>query len=88
MLVREVGNIAAENPFSVMRGELKMESNAAYTEPSTVTAEQGEVLVDGPDGVAVALTPSAAEETGRRLTRAAQEARGQAEAQQPRRRAG
>ena len=40
-------------------------------------AEAGVVLLDGPDGVAVALTPDAAEETGRRLIAAAEQARGQ-----------
>lgn len=54
-----------------------MESNAPHADPSNVTAEQGEVLVDGPDGVAVAMTPNAAEETGKRLLKAATEARRQ-----------
>jgi hypothetical protein len=45
--------------------------------PSTVTAVQGQVLVDGPDGVAVSFTPDAATETARRLIEAAEEARGQ-----------
>ena len=48
-----------------------------YSQPSQVTAEEGEVHVDGPDGIAVALTPDAAEETGRRLLDAAAEARQQ-----------
>ena len=54
-----------------------MDSLNAHSEPSNVVAEQGEVLVEGPDGVAVTLTPDAAEETGRRLIRAASEARSQ-----------
>ena len=45
-----------------------------YDRPSDVVAEEGEVLVDGPDGVAVSLTPRAAEETSRRLFDAAAEA--------------
>ncbi len=45
--------------------------------PSTVTAEGGEVLVDGPDGVAVSLTPDAAAETSDRLLHAAAQAQGQ-----------
>ena len=45
--------------------------------PSEVSAEDGKVLVDGPDGVAVAMTPEAAAETSHRLLRAAAEARGQ-----------
>ncbi len=38
-----------------------------HDEPSTVASEDGQVTVDGPDGVAVTLTPEAAEETGHRL---------------------
>lgn len=38
-----------------------------YSKPSDVVAEQGKVLVDGPDGVNVALTPEAARVTGTRL---------------------
>jgi len=54
-----------------------MESVASHSEPSEVNAEQGQVLVEGPDGVAVTLTPDAAEETGRRLINAASLARHQ-----------
>ena len=35
----------------------------AYDSPSEVSVENGEVLVDGPNGVAVSLTPDAAVET-------------------------
>jgi len=52
-----------------------MEPVASHSEPSVVNAEQGKVLVEGPDGVAVTLTPDAAEETARRLVTAASEAR-------------
>ena len=45
--------------------------------PSEVTAEEGEVMVDGPDGVAVSMTPDAAAETSHRLLFGAAEARGQ-----------
>ena len=38
------------------------------------TAEQGIVLLDGPDGVAVTMTPEAAESTARSLLAAAEEA--------------
>ena len=41
------------------------------------------VLLDGPDGVAIALTPDAAEATGRSLLAAAQQARGQASETSP-----
>ena len=35
--------------------------------PSEVTAEDGVVFVDGPDGLAISLTPEAAEETSERM---------------------
>jgi hypothetical protein len=49
-------------------------------DPGIATAEQGVVLLDGPDGVAIAMTPRAAEETGRRLVAAALEAASQGSA--------
>lgn len=52
-------------------------NRAPYDEASSVTAEDGEVIVEGPGGVAVSLTPDAAEETGRRLIEAATLARTQ-----------
>jgi hypothetical protein len=54
-----------------------MGSHGPHDRPSIVTAEQGEVLIDGPDGLAAALTPDAAEETGHRLIHAATRARAQ-----------
>ena len=54
-----------------------MESVTSHSEPSVVAAEEGQVIVEGPDGVAVTLTPDAAEETGRRMINAASEARRQ-----------
>lgn len=48
-----------------------------YDKPSEVSAEDGTVMVDGPDGVAVSLTPEAAEETSARLLDGAVEAGGQ-----------
>jgi hypothetical protein len=44
-----------------------------------VQVVEGEVVVLGPDGVGLSLTPAAAEESGRRLIRAAQAARGEGE---------
>lgn len=41
------------------------------------SAEAGLVLLDGPDGVAIAMTPDAAEATARSLQEAAAEARNQ-----------
>ena len=40
--------------------------------PGTASAEDGFVVLDGPDGVAVTMTPDAAEQTGRSLIEAAQ----------------
>ena len=48
-----------------------------HNRPSDVTAEKGVVMVDGPDGVAVTLTPKAAVETSERLLEAGIEAQGQ-----------
>jgi hypothetical protein len=54
-----------------------MDHSKSYDEPSDVGAEEGEVIVDGPDGVAVSLTPDAAIETSERLLDGALTARGQ-----------
>jgi len=51
----------------------------SYDKPSDVAAEQGNVIVDGPDGVAVTMTPEAARETGRRLIDNGDEAEKQAD---------
>lgn len=48
-----------------------------FDKPSEVVADDGKVLVDGPDGVDVALTPDAALETADRLTDQAARAAGQ-----------
>ena len=45
--------------------------------PSEVDAEQGVVIVEGPDGVAVSLTPDAAVETSDRLLLGGMKATGQ-----------
>lgn len=54
-----------------------MNDKPIYEQPSSVTAEDGEVLVKGPDAVDVALTPDAAEETSNRLLEGSMRARGQ-----------
>ncbi len=48
------------------------------TEPGVATAEDGLVILDGPDGVAVTMTPEAAKATGESLISAAAVAGGQA----------
>ena len=55
-----------------------MEDGKTYNKPSEVVAADGKVLIDGPDGVDIALTPEAAEETGARLIDQAAKAAGQA----------
>jgi hypothetical protein len=41
------------------------------TEPGIATAEEGVVLLDGPDGIAMTLTADCAARTGQRLIEAA-----------------
>lgn len=48
-----------------------------YSEPTEVVAEDGKVVLDGPDGVDLAMTPEAALETGGRLIDGAAKAAGQ-----------
>ncbi|QNQ12223.1 hypothetical protein [Sphingomonas alpina] len=57
-----------------------MTSKAPHNIPTEATAEQGEVMLDGPDGLAVSLTPDAARRSAERIARAAQEARDQSRA--------
>lgn len=40
-----------------------MPRTKVYDEATKVTADDGEVILDGPDGVDVKITPEAAEET-------------------------
>ena len=47
----------------------------ALSEPMTMVVSEGAVVVLGPNGIAAALTPAAAEESGRRLLAAAERAR-------------
>jgi hypothetical protein len=54
-----------------------MDDEEIHDQPSEVAAEDGVVAVDGPDGVAVRMTPRAASETSDRLLRGAMEAQGQ-----------
>ncbi len=48
------------------------------TEPGNASAEEGLVILDGPDGVAVTMTPEAASQTGQSLISAAATAAKQA----------
>jgi hypothetical protein len=48
-----------------------------FDEATKVSAKDGEVVLDGPDGVDVKLTPEAARETSNRLWDGAAKAKGQ-----------
>lgn len=48
-----------------------------HNTPSDVSADEGEVHVDGPGGAISSMTPDAAAETSDRLLRGAVEAQGQ-----------
>ena len=54
-----------------------MEHDRTYDEASHVEAADGDVVVDGPDGVAISFTPKAAIETSDRLMDAGLTAQGQ-----------
>jgi hypothetical protein len=60
------------------------EPDKAYGEPSSVAAIEGEVVMMGPDGVGVSMTPEAAEETADRLKAGAAEAKRQQAGRTPR----
>ena len=49
-------------------------SREPYDEATKATAEQGEVQLDGPDGVATSMTPGAAKKTAAAIDAAADEA--------------
>jgi hypothetical protein len=50
---------------------------APYKKGGHAVAEEGIVLLDGPDGIAISMTADAAEETGSSLLEAARAAREQ-----------
>jgi hypothetical protein len=53
-----------------------------FDEAGEAYAEAGQVMLDGPDGVAISMTPDAAEKTAHSLLRAASDARWQIDQQQ------
>jgi uncharacterized protein YciW len=55
----------------------------AYEAPAETATVDGEVVLTGPGRLHGSMTPDAAEETGRRLTAAAQKARRQASTPEP-----
>lgn len=54
-----------------------MTDKKIHHQPSAVTAQDGKVVVKGPDAVDVVLSPEAAEETSNRLLEGSMKARGQ-----------
>lgn len=54
-----------------------MTSQKAYDEATKVDAIDGEVTLDGPDGVGLSMTPAAAKETSDRLAAGAETAEAQ-----------
>lgn len=60
-----------------MPNEISPEPPEAETEAGPASAEDGIVILDGPDGVAASMEPDPAEETGRNLIDAARLAREQ-----------
>lgn len=66
---------------------LSLMEDRVYDVATTVDAEDGKVVLDGPDGVAVLMTPEAALETSDRLLLGATQARGQQIQEEQRRRA-
>ena len=54
-----------------------MPKHQIYDEPTRVEAQDGTVILKGPDAVDVRMTPQAAEETSERLLEGAMKARGQ-----------
>ena len=56
---------------------MTMADHKTYDEPSSVKAEDGAVVLDGPDGVDVQMTPDAAVETSDRLFQSSLKAQGQ-----------
>jgi membrane peptidoglycan carboxypeptidase len=54
-----------------------MNDHKVYNEATKVTAKDGDVILDGPDGVDVRLTPEAAEKTSDEILKGALKATGQ-----------
>lgn len=56
-----------------------MSEPGVYDYAGKASAESGQVLLDGPDGISISLTPQAAEDTAKALLEAAASARAQIE---------
>ena len=62
---------------------MKSENDELFDEATKVSARDGEVILDGPDGVDVKLTPEAARETSNRLWDGAAKAKAQRDGGKP-----
>jgi hypothetical protein len=56
--------------------------NQPYDRSTEATAEEGEVMLDGPDGLAISLTPEAAARTAQAIHAAADKASQQRDARE------
>jgi hypothetical protein len=62
---------------------MKSKSDELFDQATEVSAKDGEVILDGPDGVDVKLTPEAARETSTRLWDGAAKAKAQRDGGKP-----
>ena len=62
---------------------MKSKTDELFDEATEVSAKDGEVILDGPDGVDVKLTPEAARETSTRLWDGAAKASAQRHGSKP-----
>lgn len=58
-------------------------SRQPYDTPTDATAELGEVMLDGPDGIALSMTPGAARISAEHIRAAADEAQDQQQSADP-----
>ena len=65
---------------AIVTGMKNDDDAGVFDEATQVTAKDGEVILDGPDGVDVKLTPEAARETSTRLWDGAAKAKVQRDA--------
>lgn len=75
--IRRFLHAPSRGKLTIVNRLARMIDSEVYDEPSEIDAEDGAVVVKGPDAVDVRLTPAAAEETSERLLQGAMKARGQ-----------
>lgn len=57
---------------------IEQDPTKPYNDAGVASAEEGQVVLDGPDGIAITMTADAAFKTGESLIAAAREAKEQA----------